>query len=73
MQRQLIVSASPHIRQDTSVEKVMYGVVIALVPALAGAFYFYGPRALILTLIAAAVSISISIIFPQLSRLLALN
>ena len=52
MQGQLIVSAAPHIRQDVSVEKVMYGVVIALVPALAGAFHFYGPRALILTIIA---------------------
>ena len=40
MQRQLVVSASPHIRQDVSVEKVMYGVVIALVPALAGALFF---------------------------------
>ena len=57
MQRQLVVSASPHIRQDVSVEKVMFGVVIALVPALAGAFYFYGPRALILTVIAVATAL----------------
>jgi electron transport complex protein RnfD len=58
LQGRLIVSAAPHIRQDVSVEKVMYGVVIALVPALAGAFHFYGPRALILTVISCLTALS---------------
>ncbi len=49
MDGRLLVSASPHIREDVSVQKVMYGVVIALAPAIAGSFYFYGSRALFLT------------------------
>ena len=47
-----LVSASPHIRQDVSVPRVMYGVVIALIPALVGSVYFYGRRARFRTLIA---------------------
>ena len=46
-----IVSASPHVRQDTSVQRVMFGVVIALIPAVVGSVYFYGIRALLLTLL----------------------
>jgi electron transport complex protein RnfD len=52
MRERLIISASPHVRDDVSVEKVMYGVVIALVPALVGSIYFYGMRAAFLTLLA---------------------
>jgi len=51
MQEHLLVSASPHIRQDVSVPKVMYGVVIALVPAMIGSIYFYGLRALWITIL----------------------
>ncbi|MCD4691036.1 RnfABCDGE type electron transport complex subunit D [bacterium] len=54
MQDHLLISGSPHIRQDVSVRKVMYSVVVAMVPAIVGSVYFYGPRALILTLLACA-------------------
>lgn len=57
MQDHLIVSPSPHIRENTSVPRVMYGVVIALIPAVAGSVYFYGIRALILTLLACAAAL----------------
>jgi electron transport complex protein RnfD len=46
-----IVSASPHVRQDTSIQRVMFGVVIALIPAIVGSVYFYGVRAILLTLL----------------------
>jgi electron transport complex protein RnfD len=52
MREHLIVSASPHVRENTSIQRVMYGVVIALIPAVAGSVYFYGLRALFLTLLA---------------------
>ena len=58
MNGQLIVSASPHIREDTSVPKVMYGVVIALLPAIAGSVYFYGLRSLYQTAIACATALA---------------
>ncbi|WP_285821663.1 RnfABCDGE type electron transport complex subunit D, partial [Xylanibacter rodentium] len=42
MMGKLIVSLSPHAHGTDSVEKNMYGVVIALVPALLVSFYFFG-------------------------------
>ncbi|MCF0208426.1 MAG: RnfABCDGE type electron transport complex subunit D, partial [Bacteroidaceae bacterium] len=38
----IIVSLSPHAHTNDSVEKNMYGVIIALVPALLASFYFFG-------------------------------
>ena len=38
----LIVSLSPHAHGSDTVEKNMYGVIIALVPALLVSFYFFG-------------------------------
>jgi electron transport complex protein RnfD len=38
----LIVSLSPHAHGTDSVERNMYGVIIALVPALLASFYFFG-------------------------------
>ncbi len=48
------VSAPPHIRADTSVPRIMYSVLASLVPATAGAVYFFGPRVLWVILIALA-------------------
>ena len=38
----LIVSLSPHVHGTDSVERNMYGVIIALMPALLVSFYFFG-------------------------------
>lgn len=38
----LIVSLSPHAHGNDSVEKNMYGVVIALIPTFAASLYFFG-------------------------------
>ena len=38
----LIVSLSPHAHGNDSVERNMYGVIIALLPALLASFYFFG-------------------------------
>ena len=37
-----IVSLSPHAHGTDSVERNMYGVIIALIPALLASFYFFG-------------------------------
>lgn len=39
---ELIVSPAPHIRSDVSIEKIMYSVIIALIPATACGVYFFG-------------------------------
>ncbi|MFQ5906570.1 MAG: RnfABCDGE type electron transport complex subunit D, partial [bacterium] len=46
----LLLSVSPHIRTRTDIQVVMYSVVVALVPSMIGAVYFFGLRALWLML-----------------------
>ena len=50
MANKLIVSLSPHVHNNDSVQKNMYGVLIALVPALLVSFYVFGLGAVIVTL-----------------------
>ena len=45
----LIVSLSPHAHGRQSVERNMYGVIIALMPALLASFYFFGLGSVIVT------------------------
>ncbi|MFO8001175.1 MAG: RnfABCDGE type electron transport complex subunit D [Marinilabilia sp.] len=52
MNQKLVVSPSPHIHGGDSVEKNMYGVIIALLPALAASIWYFGIGALIVTLTA---------------------
>nr|WP_321412685.1 RnfABCDGE type electron transport complex subunit D [uncultured Carboxylicivirga sp.] len=48
----LTVSPSPHVHSGDSVKKNMYGVILALLPALAASLYYFGLGALIVTLAA---------------------
>ncbi|MBR4845866.1 MAG: RnfABCDGE type electron transport complex subunit D [Bacteroidaceae bacterium] len=50
MANRFIVSMSPHVHNNDTVERNMYGVVLALVPALLWSFYAYGMGALVVTL-----------------------
>jgi electron transport complex protein RnfD len=50
MANRFIVSMSPHVHNNDTVERNMYGVVLALVPALLWSFYVYGLGALVVTL-----------------------
>ena len=42
MAKKLIVSLSPHVHGRDSVQRNMYGVCIALIPALLTSLYFFG-------------------------------
>ncbi|MFW5885451.1 MAG: RnfABCDGE type electron transport complex subunit D [Halanaerobium sp.] len=57
MNNELIVTSSPHVRARDSVQKIMWSVVIALLPAVFAAVYFFKARAIsvILTAVAGAV------------------
>ena len=46
MEKKLIVSSSPHMRSKDTISSIMLNVVIALMPALIAAVYFFGLRAL---------------------------
>jgi|SRR5574344_713155 Na+-translocating ferredoxin:NAD+ oxidoreductase subunit D len=50
----IIISPAPHIHSGDSVEKKMYNVLIALIPAYLSALYFFGLGALIVSLISVA-------------------
>ncbi|OFX25404.1 MAG: Na+-transporting NADH:ubiquinone oxidoreductase subunit D [Bacteroidetes bacterium GWA2_31_9b] len=52
MNKRITISPSPHVYEDTSVKRLMYDVVIALLPALAMSIYFFGMGAIIVTLVA---------------------
>lgn len=58
MERELVVSISPHIREEDTISRIMFSVVLALVPALVGAVYFFGFRALWLVLISIVTAVA---------------
>jgi electron transport complex protein RnfD len=55
--RRFTVTPSPHLKAPFNVKMVMYIVVAALLPALGGAIYFFGLRALWLVLISVATAV----------------
>ncbi|MDX9695419.1 MAG: RnfABCDGE type electron transport complex subunit D [Bacteroidales bacterium] len=52
MNKLITISPSPHVYEDTTVKRLMFDVVIALLPALAMSIYFFGMGAIIVTLVA---------------------
>jgi electron transport complex protein RnfD len=48
----LVISGSPHVHAEQDVKSIMWGVVIALIPALLVSVYYFGIPALILTTVA---------------------
>jgi electron transport complex protein RnfD len=57
-----IVSPSPHIHTDQSIPKLMYGVIISLLPALAVSVWYFGIGMIITT----SVSVASAILFEYL-------
>ena len=51
---ELTVSSSPHVHSPVTTPVIMRDVLIALLPALIGSVYFFGFRALLVTLVSAA-------------------
>ena len=51
---ELTISSSPHVHSPVTTQTIMRDVLIALAPALAGSVYFFGFRALLVTLVSAA-------------------
>ncbi len=49
-----IISGAPHIHGTESVKKIMWGVVIALIPSFLVSVYFFGMQALLLTIVTVA-------------------
>ncbi|NLL43785.1 MAG: RnfABCDGE type electron transport complex subunit D [Firmicutes bacterium] len=64
----LIVSPSPHIRDTETTDKMMFGVLIALLPVLAASIYFFRWDAVRLVLLSAGAAIATEAIFQRLRK-----
>ena len=54
---ELTISSSPHVHSPVTTQTIMRDVLIALAPALVGSVYFFGFRALMVTLISAGAAV----------------
>jgi len=64
----LQLSPAPHISSSKNVNKIMYGVVAALVPALIGSIYFFGWRALFLTSLSVLSALITECVFQRVTH-----
>ncbi|MEA3306242.1 MAG: RnfABCDGE type electron transport complex subunit D [Elusimicrobiota bacterium] len=62
----LIITYPPYTKNTDSIEKVMYTVVLALVPAIAASVYFFGVRALMLILVCSISSMAFEYIVNKI-------
>jgi electron transport complex protein RnfD len=62
-QRILILSSSPYIRDRLTVARLMWGVIIALSPAVAASIFFFGLQAIKLIIVCSLVSLAAEDIF----------
>lgn len=51
MNENLLISPSPHIKNDNSTQKIMLNVIIATIPAIVASVIFFGLRALLVILV----------------------
>ena len=68
MTNKRIVSANPHLRSEATIEKIMYDVIIALLPACIAGIYFFGMRALITIILSVAACVSAEWLFEKIAK-----
>jgi len=61
-----IISSSPHIKDKISVSKIMWGVIIALIPVMGVSIYFFRLRAIELIIICSLSSVTAEIVFLKI-------
>lgn len=64
----LTVKPSPHIRSGLTTQKIMLAVILALVPAIAAGTIVFGPRALLMVVFCAAVSMMTEVVCRALMQ-----
>lgn len=68
MDKNLIVSYAPHIRDEESVKGTMLDVIIALMPALIIGIYYFGLRALAVVAVSAAACVAFETIWNYIIK-----
>ena len=66
---ELTISSSPHVHSPVTTQTIMRDVLIALTPALVGSVFFFGFRALLVTLISAAACVFFEWLYCRLMKL----
>ena len=66
---ELTISSSPHAHSPVTTQTIMRDVLIALIPAMLGSIYFFGFRALMVTLVSAAACVFFEWGFCKLRKL----
>jgi electron transport complex protein RnfD len=64
----LVVSSSPHIRSEDTVQRIMLDVIIALLPATAASVYFFGFRALAIVIVSVIAAIAAEAIIQKIRK-----
>jgi Na+-translocating ferredoxin:NAD+ oxidoreductase subunit D len=62
-ENKLVLTSSPHVTGSESVPRIMYSVVLAMLPACLAAIWFFGVKALIVLLVASAAAIGVEALF----------
>ena len=65
---ELTISRSPHTHSPITTQTIMRDVLIALAPALIGSVVFFGPRALLVTLVSAAACVAFEWLWCRLMK-----
>ena len=65
---ELTISSSPHMHSPVTTQTIMRDVLIALTPALIGSVYFFGLRALMVTLVSAAACVCFEWLWCRLMK-----
>ena len=65
---ELTISSSPHVHSPVTTQTIMRDVLIALLPALIGSVYFFGLRALLVTLVSAAACVCFEWLWCRLMK-----
>ncbi len=63
-----LVSSSPHIRSGESTKRIMIDVIIALLPALVVGIYFFGLKALWLTMVSVGFAVATEVVMQKIMK-----
>ena len=65
---ELTISSSPHVHSPITTQTIMRDVLLALVPALIGSVYFFGLRALMVTMVSAAACVFFEWAYSRITK-----
>jgi len=68
MERHFVISPSPHVKDADSIPKIMYAVILSLLPAGIGGVYFFGLHALWVIAVAVLAAVGAEALFSKMMK-----